>query len=198
MHTGLKTLSRSLVVASLMAGSALVAVAQTSPAAPKPMAGASAPMKHDGQHGSERGMHGRMDPAKMEAMVAKHMAELKTKLKITPAQEGSWTSFTAAMKPPARPEGARPDRAEWDKLTTPERIDKMRALRAQHQADRQANMEKRENAVKAFYADLNADQKKTFDDAHSKMMHRWGDRMKGHGAGHRGGESHGTPPVKPQ
>lgn len=195
MHTGFKTLSRSLVVAGLMAGSALTSFAQTTPAAPKPTAAASAPTKHGDMHG---GMHGRMDPAKMEAMVAKHLADLKTKLKITPAQEGSWTTFTAAMKPPARPEVARPDRAEMDKLTTPERIDKMRALRAQHQADRQANMDKREAAVKAFYADLNAEQKKTFDAEHSKMMHRWGDRMKGHGAGHRSGESHGTPPVKPQ
>jgi protein CpxP len=186
MNTGLKTLSRSLVVAGLLAGSALATFAQTTPAAPKPHAAASAPMKHGDMHG---GMHGRMDPAKMEAMIAKHLADLKTKLKITAAQEGSWTAFTAAMKPPARPQMSHPDRAEMDKLTTPERIDKMRALRAQHQADRQANMDKREAAVKAFYADLNAEQKKTFDAEHSKMMHRWGDR-KGHGARH---EAPGTP-----
>lgn len=183
MKTGLK----SLLIAGLLANAAWSAQAQTTApaAAPKPMASASSPRMHGEGMGHERGMHGRMDPAKMEAMIAKHMAELKTKLKISTAQEGSWTTFTTAMKPPARPDMSRPDRADMDKLTTPERIDKMRALRAQHTADRQANMEKRENAVKAFYADLNAEQKKTFDTEHSKMMHRWGDRKgKGHGPRH--------------
>ena len=192
MKTELKTLSRSLVVAGLMAGSALFAVAQTSPAAPAPMAGASAPMKHDGHRGPAWGK----GTAKMEAMVAKHMAELKTKLKITATQEGSWTTFTTAMKPPARPDMARTDRAEMEKLTTPERIDKMRALRAQRMTERQAHMDQRENAVKAFYADLNVDQKKTFDAEHSKMMHRWGNRMKGHG--HKGGERSAPPAAKAQ
>ncbi len=196
MKTELKTLSRSLVVAGLMAGSAFIAVAQTSPMASGPMAGASAPTMHDGHRGPARGMHDGERWAKMDAMVAKHMAELKTKLKITAAQEGSWTTFTTAMKPPARPDMARPDRAEMEKLTTPERIDKMRALRAQQSTERKANMEQRENAVKAFYADLNADQKKTFDAEHSKMMHRWGDRMKGHG--HKGGDRGAAPAPKPQ
>ena len=196
MKTELKTLSRTLVVAGLMAGSAMFAAAQTSPMAPGPMAGASAPMMHDGHRGPARGMHDGNGWAKMEAKMAKHMAELKTKLKITAAQEGSWTTFTTAMKPPTRSDMARTDRAEMEKLTTPERIDKMRALRTQRTADRQANMDQRENAVKAFYADLNADQKKTFDSEHSKMMHRWGDRMKGHG--HKGGDRGTAPAPKPQ
>lgn len=171
MTTGLK----SLLMAGLLANAALSAHAQTPtpPAAPKPMASASSPRMHQGH----------MESAKMDDMVAKHLAELKTKLKITAAQEGSWTTFTTAMKPPARSDMSSPDRAEMDKLTTPERIDKMRALRAQHTKDRQANMEQRENAIKAFYTDLNADQKKTFDTEHSKMMHRWGDH-KAHGPRH--------------
>ena len=180
MKTGLK----SLLIAGLLANAALSAQAQTTTSPAAPMASASSPRMHGDGIGHGRGMHGRMDPAKMEAMVAKHLADLKTKLKITAAQEGSWTTFTTAMKPPTRPNMAHPDRAELDKLTTPERIDKMRALRTQHMADRQANREKRENAVKAFYAELTADQKKTFDTEHSKMMQRWGDRMKGHGPRH--------------
>lgn len=51
--------------------------------------------------GDGHGRMGRMDPAKMEQMVARRAADLKAKLKITPAQESAWTSFTAAMKPPA-------------------------------------------------------------------------------------------------
>jgi hypothetical protein len=139
----------------------------------------------DGHGDHARGMQGHMDPAKMEAMVAKHLADLKTKLKITAPQEGAWTSFTAAMKPPARAEHTRPDPAEMEKLTTPERIDKMRAMRAQRMTEMQANMDKREEATKTFYATLNADQKKVFDAEHSKMMRRWGDHKgMGHGPRH--------------
>jgi protein CpxP len=46
------------------------------------------------------GMRGKMDPAKMEAMMTKRLADLKAKLKITGEQEAAWTSFTTAMKPP--------------------------------------------------------------------------------------------------
>jgi hypothetical protein len=111
---------------------------------------------------------GHMDPARMEAMVAKHLAELKTKLKITPAQEGGWNTFTDAMKPPARPM-EHPDRTDMDKLSTPERIDKMHALRSQHMGDMQANMDKRDNAIKALYASLNDAQKKVMDAEHARM-----------------------------
>lgn len=171
MTTGLK----SLLMAGLLANAALSAHAQATPppAAPKPMVSASSPRMHPSH----------MDPAQMENMVAKQLADLKTKLKITAAQEDSWTTFVTAMKPPARSGMRRPDRAEMDKLTTPERIDKMRALRMQQNIERLANMDKRENAVKTFYADLDASQKKTMDTEHSKMMHRWGDRSD-HGPRH--------------
>jgi len=52
-----------------------------------------------------------------------------------------------------------PDPAEMAKLSTPERIDKMKSLRAEHQAE----ADKRAEATKAFYAVLTADQKKVFD-----------------------------------
>ena len=167
MKPGLK----SLLIAGLLANAAIMAQAQTTtaPAASKPQAN------------HERGMHDSMDPAKREAMVTKHLADLKTKLKITAPQEGAWTTFTAALKPPARAEHTRPDRAEMEKLTTPERIDKMRAHRAQRMTEMQAQMDKREEATKVFYTGLNADQKKVFDAEHSKMVQRWGD-CTGHGA----------------
>ncbi len=186
MKPGLK----SLLIAGLLANAALVAHAQTTtpPAAPKPMVGASGPRTHDGH---ERGMYGRMDPAKMEAMAAKHLAGLKTKLKIVAPQEDAWTAFAAAMKPPARADHARPDKTEMEKLTTPERIDKMRAHRAQRMTEMQAQMDKREQATKTFYAALNADQKKVFDAEHNKVMHRRGDRKgMGHGSGHDAHSTH--------
>lgn len=188
MKPGLK----SLLIAGLLANAALTAHAQTTTAtaAPKPMAGASSP-RMDGHGGHARGMQGRMDPAKMEAMVAKHLADLKNKLKITTPQEGAWTSFTAAMKPPVRAEHSRPDPAEMEKLTTPERIDKMRAHRSQRMTEMQTQMDQREEATKTFYATLNADQKKVFDAEHGKMMRRWGDH-KGMGHGPRR-DAHAAP-----
>ena len=165
----------TLVLAGIMAAASMAAVAQTAaPAAPAAASAQSGP--HAGHHGKNR-----HDPAKMQARIAQHQAELKAKLKLTPAQEGAWTAFTASMQPPVH--GARPDRAamkaEFDKLTTPERIDKMRALRAQRMAEMNAAMDKRGDATKTFYAALNADQQKVFD---SQRMGRGG---KGHG-GHHG------------
>ena len=69
-------------------------------------------------------------------------------------------------------------RAEMAKLTTPERIDKMRELRTQRTTEMHAAMDKRSDATKAFYATLNPEQKKTFDAETLKMgkHHRWGDK----------------------
>ncbi len=115
------------------------------------------------------------DRAKMEQMVDQHLTDLKAKLKITPAQEGAWTTFTAAMKPAAEPGGQRPNRAELEKLPLPERIDKLRALRKEHMAAMEANMDKRDDAIKTLYAALTPEQKKIADAEHSKMMaHRPG------------------------
>ena len=176
----------SLVLAGLLASAGFATQAQTA----APVAAAQAPAmaasgaKH--QHHAMR-MHGKKDPAKREAMFAKRSAALKTKLQITSDQEGAWTSFTTAMQPTARMQHQRPDKAEMAKLTTPERIDKMRALRTQYMAERTAAMDKRAEATKALYAALNADQKKTFDAMHSRMDRRHGE----HHGKHRGYGSQG-------
>ncbi len=169
----MKSTFKSLALAGLLASAGFVAVAQPmgQGAAGMPMMGASSPM----QPGSKMGMRASRDPARMEAMMAKRHADLKAKLKLTAEQEGAWTTFTAAMKPPARLDTKYPDRAEMDKLTTPERIDKMRALRAEHMTAMNATMDKREDATKAFYAALNADQKKVFDAEHARMGGRHGE-----------------------
>lgn len=109
-----------------------------------------------------------MDPARMEQMINRQMNDLKAKLKITPQQEGAWTTYTAAMKPSSEMLAKRPDRAELDKLSTPERIDKMKALRAQHAAEMNALMDKRDEATKTFYAQLSPEQKQVFDAEHAR------------------------------
>jgi hypothetical protein len=116
--------------------------------------------------------------------MAERMEFFKFKLKVTPAQEGPWNAWTAAMKPPAAgPQ--RPDRAELERLSTPERLDRMRAVRTA----RQAEMDKRMDATKTFYTALDADQKKTFDAASLQMLrHRGGGRGGfGDGEGHHRG-----------
>lgn len=164
--------SRHLIAAALMA-LGLAAGAQTTPA---PAPATPGPGHHmDGHHKHMMGRHhGRFDPAKMQERVAKRQAALKQQLQITPAQEGAWTAYTAAMQPPAARQ--RPDRAEFEKLTTPERIDRMRALRTA----RAAEMDKRADATKAFYTALTPEQKKVFD----------AQSFRGRRGGHHGGMRH--------
>ncbi|MDQ3058905.1 MAG: Spy/CpxP family protein refolding chaperone [Pseudomonadota bacterium] len=166
MKFALKPL-HSIVLAGLLASVGAGAVLAQAPAAPATPASA-AEGKHWGHHGAHHGgQHkmGRHDPAKMQAWMAQRQAELKAKLKITASQESAWTAYTAAMQPPARI-GQRPtpeQRAELDKLSTPERIDKMQALRKQRMSEMSAAMDRRDEATKAFYAALTPEQQKTFD-----------------------------------
>ena len=110
---------------------------------------------------------GRMEKKhpKMAARHAQQLAALKSKLKLDASQEPAWSSFAQAMHAPG-PHTARPDRAALEKLSTPERLDAMQAQKNQ----RDAQMQKRNDATKAFYAVLNADQKKVFDDETAKAM----------------------------
>ena len=117
---------------------------------------------------------GGMDPARMQARVEKHQAVLKAMLKLTPAQEGAWTTFTAAIKPPVASPLKRPEPVEIAKLTTPERIEKMKALQTQRQSEMNAAMDKRAEATKAFYAALTPEQQKVFDAATVRYMARGG------------------------
>lgn len=164
----MKFAPKHIVVAAMLATLGLAAQAQTPPPAPAPAAGPG--MMHD--------HHGRMDPARMQERMQERMTKrlgaLKQKLQITPAQEGAWTTYTAALKPT---NFQRPQRGEFEKLTTPERIDRMRALRSAHQAE----MDKRADATKVFYAALSPEQKKVFDTEGSRFGKRGGHH------GHHGG-----------
>ena len=116
------------------------------------------------------------DPARMQERQQKRMHQrmdqLKVQLKLAPAQEGAWTAFTQTMQPKMQP--MRNQREEMAALTTPERIDRMRALRS----ERMAEADRRGEAAKTFYATLTPEQQKTFD-AHTLRQHRKD--------GHRGG-----------
>ena len=132
---------------SLIASGLTLVLAGTALAQAGPMAGqgmSPSRMEHMREHMAERHAH--------------HLGELKVKLKLDPGQEQVWKIFAETMQAPNAP-AARPARVALEKLTTPERIEQMQALHGQ----RDAEMKKRASATLAFYAQLNAEQKKTFD-----------------------------------
>lgn len=147
-----------LLLAGLLASASLGATAQ-----PATSAASATQAATESQPAAKPG--GRHDRAARQAWLAKRQAELKAKLGITPAQESAWASYTAAVQPPAhRPTRMTPAQyAEISNLPTPERIDRMRALRTQHMADMTALMDARADATKALYAALSPAQQQNFD-----------------------------------
>ena len=115
------------------------------------------------------------DPAKFKEHMEKRQAELHDKLKLTANQEPAWKAFTASMAPAERGQAQRPDRAEWEKLSAPERMEKM----LERSKQRQDAMATRLTAVKKFYAQLTPEQQTVFNDSFAKPQ-RFGHH------GHRG------------
>ncbi len=156
---------KSSLKLSLIAGLLAVAGVAYSQA---PMGGQCDPMMGPGMGMQGPGGHhnrmGKMDPARMQAMMDKRDAVLKAQLKLTPAQEGAWKAFVESRKPMAAQTNLqRPDPVEMAKLTTPERIDKMKALRDERMKTMTAAMYKHAEATKTFYAALTPEQQKVFD-----------------------------------
>lgn len=139
----MKASFKSTLLAASLAASALTALAQAGPGP-----GINQPDAERRARLQERGTQ----------HMAQRATDLKAKLKLSPEQEAAWNTYIAAMKPPARP--PLPNRADIDKLSTPERLDKMRELRQQ----REAEFDQRDAATRTFYATLSPEQKKTFDD----------------------------------
>jgi protein CpxP len=157
----MKTRFKPAVLAALLATSALAVLAQPA-GSPPPEGGA--------------GMHHRHSPEQRERMkdhMAKRVADLKAKLKLSAEQQGSWNAYLAAMKP-ATP-SAPPKREDIAKLSTPERLDKMRELRLQ----RDTELDKRDAATRSFYGALNPEQKKVFDEQTLRHLHAHGPRGEG-------------------
>lgn len=146
---------KHMVLSGLLAGVAATAMAQPAPVAP-----AEAPMAQPTKP-AERAAHPhglRHDPAKFQAKMAERQAALKSQLKITAEQEPAWNVYTASRLPLAG-KGPRPDREALRSMTTPERIEQMR----KHQAERQAEMDRRADATLRLYAALSPEQQKLFD-----------------------------------
>ena len=182
-------LPRRFAATAVLAALALPVLAQQPPAmTTAPTAGAAA---QDGRHhhAGERhhghkacGQHHGNRAEHRAEYRAKHLAALKSDLKLTTAQEPAWNAYTASMQPGER--AARLDRSGMEQLTTPERIDRMRALRAQHAAE----ADRRGEATKTFYAALTPEQQKAFD---AQPQQRRG--HPGHQHAHKGGAKPAAP-----
>jgi periplasmic protein CpxP/Spy len=126
-----------------------------------------------------------MDPARQEKMWQRHlqhfdnhMAEMKKRLEITPAQEGAWSQFVSALRPSDKPEPMAMGREQWREMMqmkAPDRMEKMLALQEARHAQRSAKMHQHLEALKALYPQLNETQQKMFD----KMSAHMGGRRQG-------------------
>jgi len=141
----------------------------------------------------------RQDPAQMAERHAQHLRAI---LQLRPDQEPALKALIASMQPPAGAMGQmRGQREAMAKLTTPERLDRMQAMMAEHQTRFAEHVE----AIKRFYAQLTPAQQKAFDAMPMMMgpgmMGGHGDKaMHGHGHGAKGGMMHrgaGAPPAPP-
>lgn len=177
----MKALRTSLITAGLLAA---LATAATTAAFAQPGMGSMSGQEH------REGQPAQRTEKMREQMAARHqqrLTDLKTKLQLQPHQENAWTNFAQAMQPPVHP-SARPGRVSMQNLSTPERIDQMLAQQDRHAAE----MKKRAEATKTFYASLDAAQKNTMDKVSGKWMGSHGDRMGPH-KGHPMGQHMGHP-----
>lgn len=122
----------------------------------------------------------RRDPAEMAARRAQH---LRDTLQLTASQEPALNAFLQSVTPPSGlRERMREKREEPAALTTPERLDRMKA----HMIARQAAFARRADATMRFYSQLSATQKKAFD-ALGPMGGGKGHGDRGHGGRFGGG-----------
>ena len=155
--------SHRLIATAVVAALSLPALAQTSAPAPTtPETTQAQPGQR--MHRDHQMQHRAPDRAKMQERMAQRMAAFKEKLQLSAAQEPAWNTFTASLQPGER--RARLDRSGMEQLTTPERIDRMRAMRIQ----RAAEADRRGDVVKTFYATLAPAQQKTFDAQSQRMQ----------------------------
>ncbi len=144
------SLTQRALLVGLLAGSGILAASAYATADREPVAKpgceARQAMKADG---------------KWEGRHAARMTTLKEKLKLEPSQQAAWDAFAESSQPARLHAGAGRDamRAEADKLTTPQRLERMEAMAEM----RHARMTQRIAATRAFYAQLSAEQQQVFD-----------------------------------
>lgn len=156
----------------LLTGAAIALLASTAAFA-QPMGG----------HGGERPMMGMMmgggGPCMMIKRTEGALAFLKTELKITPAQEKTWSSFATAFRAAADdkpahdgPKGHSAKQGKGEAATFPEKVAHHTAMMDAHHA----GFKTLSGAAKPLYDALSAEQRKTADELlmHFVMSHHCG------------------------
>ena len=147
-----KKLATALMTAGLTGALALIAAPSMADQ------GSGAGMSHGMDQQDYR--EGRMNDRRGGRM-EQRIAQIKTALNLTSAQEGAWNAFEAAMKPPMRNDAQtrQEHQKSFQSMTTPQRLDWMESMKAK----REGEMGQRTQAIKSFYQQLSAEQQKTFD-----------------------------------
>lgn len=129
---------------------------------------------------------GRWDAAAMprheEVRRAEHLKAFHDVLGIQPGQEAAFGAFAAAMRPP---EGRDEDRRDGPgehadrqaSMTTPERLDRMKARMDRKFAEMREAFDRRAQATKALYASLDPHQRAVMDALPELMGHQGGGGM---------------------
>jgi periplasmic protein CpxP/Spy len=150
--------NRSLMATALFAGVAAIgltpALAETTPGPAGPAA----------QNQAHRHAQARMTPGQL---VAGRIAFMKAELKITPAQEGQWQPFAAAMRQNAQALDQLIATARQHRGAAGSAVDRME-MRAQFAKVRADNMARLASAFRPLYASLSSEQQQT---ANALMRH---------------------------
>ena len=194
------TTFRSTVLVTLLAATGAIGIAQTAaapqvaPTAPTaPTAAAASPAPSQAAGPANRA-HRADHHARMAEHHQQRLEQLKSRLQLTPEQEPAWRAYVARTGPGSyaadQAHGAgRADKAERPRhpdlasLTTPERIEQMKAWQAERDAARQQRMD----ATLSFYRALDPKQQQVFDQTTASGFMRAGMKAGGHGGKHRHG-----------
>lgn len=117
----------------------------------------------------------KFDPVKMQERMDQRAKRMHDALKITPAQEGAWQAYIAALKS-NMPQRGQFDRAAFKEMPAPERMEKRIEMARNHITRMENNLA----ATKTFYAQLTPEQQKLFDEKAGRFGHRGHGRMMRH------------------
>ena len=169
-----KTLSPLLIGAAILTCSlGGVALAQQPSDMMRNVQDAGPPSRYDGQRGGPQ-----RDPAERAARRAQRLRDV---LQLSPNQEPALNAFVqSTVRPAGLRDQMRQNREAQAGMTTPERLDRMRA----RLAERQAMFTRRADATMRFYSQLTPTQKRAFDAMGAERKHRGG---RGHEGMRHGG-----------
>lgn len=149
--TAITALSFTALAQSTVAPSAAQSSQAATPAKAQHQAKAHG-QRHDPQAQAER-------QQRFQKRLADQQSRLKDSLQLRPEQESAWKDFVSKTQPAARTAGERPNREQWAQLNTPQRLDRLDALKA----ERDAQLKQRNDAIRGFYGQLTPSQQKAFD-----------------------------------